>query len=128
MFQNVPAFASFSTNDISATKKFYSDILGLTVTEDKSMGILELHLRPDFPVLIYPKPDHVPAVFTVLNFTVQNVDTTVAELTRRGVVFEQYDQPELKTDARGISSDPGTPKIAWFKDPTGNIISILQLS
>jgi hypothetical protein len=97
----------------------------LKVSEDH--GLLTLHLAGGNNVLIYPKPNHVPATFTVLNFPVDDVDQAVDELTRRGVRFEKYDQPDIKTDQKGIMRGKG-PTIAWFKDPAGNILSVLEIS
>ena len=119
------AFSGFSAGDIAAAKKFYRETLGLEVSEDH--GLLTLHLAAGNNVLIYPKPNHVPATFTVLNFPVDDVDQAVDELTRRGVRFEMYDLPEIKTDAKGIMRGHG-PTIAWFKDPAGNILSVLKKS
>ena len=119
------AFSGFSAGDIAAAKKFYRETLGLEVSEDH--GLLTLHLAGGNNVLIYPKPNHVPATFTVLNFPVDDVDQAVDELTRRGVRFEIYDLPEIKTDAKGIMRGHG-PTIAWFKDPAGNILSVLEKS
>jgi catechol 2,3-dioxygenase-like lactoylglutathione lyase family enzyme len=118
------AFSSFSMADVEATRAFYRDLLGLEVV-DGDMGTLELHLAGGQTVMLYPKPDHAPATFTVLNFPVTSVDEAVAALTRRGVRFEQYDLPGVKTDARGIARGPG-PTIAWFKDPGGNVLSLIQ--
>jgi hypothetical protein len=89
--------------------------------------MLELRLGSGAKVLAYPKPNHVPATFTILNFPVEDVEATVDELTRRGVRFEIYDEGELKTDERGVFRGPG-PKIAWFKDPAGNVLSVLEES
>src|SRR5689334_7252597 len=123
MFKDAQAFSSFSVNDIAAAKDFYTQTLGLAISEP--MGQLRLELAGGGTVLVYAKPDHVPATFTVLNFQVPNVAQAVAELTRRGVKFEHY--PELKTDAQGIARDERGPFIAWFKDPAGNIISVLEV-
>ena len=119
------AFSGFAVPNLDAAKKFYGDTLGLDVTTG-SMDVLELHLAGGNDVLIYPKPDHVPATYTMLNFPVANVERTVDELTTRGVRFEHYDMPRLKTDAKGICRDSGGPVIAWFKDPAGNILSVLE--
>ncbi|PYL99799.1 MAG: glyoxalase [Verrucomicrobia bacterium] len=105
------------------TKEFYAGTLGLDVTE--SHGILTLRLAGAKNVLIYPKPNHVPAIFTVLYFPVRDVDRAVDELTKRGVRFEIYDLPDLKTDKKGIMRGNG-PTIAWFKDPAGNILSVIE--
>jgi len=117
------AFSSFSVNDIQKAKKFYSRTLGLEVSE--SNGLLKLHLAGGTAVLIYPKPNHLPATFTILNFPVDSVDKAVDDLTTRGVRFEIYSEPSLKTDERGIFRGGG-PVIAWFKDPAGNILSVLE--
>ncbi len=113
-----PAFSGFSTADIAASRSFYADVLGLRVTEDD--GMLQLHL-PGRDVLVYPKADHVPAGFTVLNFPVADIEATVDALVDAGVRFEHYDW----TDERGINRHGG-PLIAWFKDPGGNVLSVLQ--
>src|SRR5690348_690155 len=118
-------FSSFSVNDTKKAKDFYQEILGVKVTEDK-MGTLQLHLPDGASVMIYPKPNHTPATFTVLNFPVEDVDKTVDELSRKGVRFEKYNEPSLKTDEKGISRGNGGPTIAWFKDPAGNILSVLE--
>ena len=123
MLKNSKAFSGFSTRDIPETKEFYSATLGLDVTE--SHGVLTLRLAGGNNVLIYPKPNHVPATFTVLNFSVNDVDLAVDDLTRRGVRFEIYDLPGLKTDQKGIMHGNG-PTIAWFKDPAGNILSVIE--
>lgn len=123
MLENSKAFSGFAAPDIAKVKEFYSKRVGLKVTEEH--GLLTLHLAGGNNVLIYPKPDHVPAVFTILNFPVDDVDRAVAELTNRGVQFEHYNQGDLKTDAKGIMRGNG-PTIAWFKDPAGNILSILK--
>ncbi|HVR64602.1 MAG TPA: VOC family protein [Polyangia bacterium] len=124
MLKDSKAFSSFSVNDLQKARDFYSRTLGLDVRED-SMG-LNLRIGGADAVFIYPKPDHVPATFTVLNFVVSNVDESVAQLTSKGVRFEQYNLPEFKTDAKGIARGNGGPTIAWFKDPAGNIISVIE--
>jgi extradiol dioxygenase family protein len=121
-FRNTKAFSSFSVRDLDETKKFYGQTLGLEVSETDEGLILKT--RGDNVVFIYPKPDHVPATFTVLNFVVDDVDKVVDELTKVGIRFQKYDKGELKTDDRGVFQ--GKPKIAWFKDPAGNFISILE--
>src|SRR6266480_2355863 len=123
MLEASKAFSGFSANDIGKAKEFYGKTLGLKVSQ--SHGLLRLHLAGDNNVLIYPKPNHVPAAFTVLNFPVDDVDLAVDELTKRGVQFEHYNQGALKTDEKGIMRGNG-PTIAWFKDPAGNILSILK--
>ena len=123
MLKESKAFSGFSANDIAKAKDFYGQTLGLEVSEDH--GLLTLHLAGGHKVLVYPKPNHVPATFTVLNFPVKNVNQTVEELKKRGVRFEIYNLPDLKTDEKGIMRGKG-PTIAWFKDPAGNILSVLE--
>ena len=123
MLKNSKAFSGFSANDIAKEKEFYAGTLGLDVSE--AHGLLTLRLAGGHNVIIYPKPNHVPATFTVLNFPVDNVDLAVDELKKRGVRFEQYNLPDLKTDEKGIMRGNG-PTIAWFKDPAGNILSVLE--
>ena len=123
MFQNSKAFSGFAAADIAKENKFYSQTLGIKTSERH--GLLTLHLANGNNVLIYPKPNHVPATFTVLNFPVEDVDRAVDELTKRGVRFEHYNQGDLKTDEKGIMRGNG-PTIAWFKDPAGNILSVLK--
>jgi catechol 2,3-dioxygenase-like lactoylglutathione lyase family enzyme len=123
MLDKCKAFSSFSVNDTQKAKEFYGRTLGLEVSE--SNGLLSLRLAGGTTVLIYPKPNHTPATFTILNFSVDNVDKAVDDLTKRGVRFETYNQPNLKTDERGIFRGGG-PVIAWFKDPAGNILSVLE--
>jgi len=127
MLENSKAFASFSVDDVEKAKKFYSQILGLEVTQDNDMGgILTIHIDGGIPVLVYPKPDHTPATFTVLNFPVSNIDQAVAKLKSLGVSFLSYDTKDLKTDENDISRANGGPNIAWFTDPSGNILSVLE--
>ncbi len=122
---NSKAFSSFAVKDINKARNFYKDVLELQV-KDGSMGHLEIHISGGHPVLIYPKPDHEPANFTVLNFPVDDVIKTVDQLLARNVKMEQYSW--LNTDEKGISRTDDGPEIAWFKDPSGNILSVLQLS
>ena len=126
MLQDSSAFSGFSVDDIQKAKAFYADTLGLDVVDGLVAGTLDLRLRGGGHVFIYPKGEgHTPATFTILNFPVPDVEKAVDELTAAGVVFEQYDMPEGAQDAKGIlRSEEGV--IAWFKDPTGNIMSILQ--
>lgn len=124
MFKHTKAFGGFSVNDIQKAKEFYSNVLGLEV-KDGIMGILELHIEGNNPAIVYPKPDHEPATFTILNFPVDDIDKAVDALIEKGVVFEQYGDA-IKTDEKGISRDNGGPDIAWFKDPAGNILSVLK--
>ena len=125
MFKNSKVFSSFSVNDIKEAKKFYGETLGVDI-KDNPMGVLELHFSNGNSVMLYPKPNHEAATFTVLNFPVDDVEKSVDELTSKGVVFEKYDTPDLKTNEKGISTDERGPKIAWFKDPSGNILSVLE--
>lgn len=124
MLKNSKAFSSFSVDDLKKAKDFYQGTLELEVHEG-SMGILELHVDGVTPIMIYPKANHTPATFTVLNFPVQSVEKTVEWLSSKGVQFEHYDDEQLKTDEKGIMHGEG-PVIAWFKDPAGNILSILE--
>jgi catechol 2,3-dioxygenase-like lactoylglutathione lyase family enzyme len=125
MLENSKAFSGFAAPDPGKVKEFYQETLGLKVTEEH--GLLTLHLAGGNNVLIYPKSNHVPATFTVLNFPVDDVDLAVGELSRRGVRFEKYDGPVIKTDEKGIMRGNG-PTIAWFKDPAGNVLSVLEAS
>lgn len=125
MFKNTKAFSGFSVDNLQKAKTFYGDILGLEVVE-MDMGILDLHMEGGSHILIYPKPDHEPATFTILNFPVNNIDVAVEELSKRGVRFEQY-EGDIRTDEKGVCrSDGRGPNIAWFKDPAGNILSVLE--
>ena len=124
MLSKSNAFSSFSVDDMSVALAFYGETLGLDLAE--SGGLMTLRLGGGTDVVVYAKPDHAPASFTILNFPVKSVDQAVAELKRRGVRFEVYDLPGLKTDANGISRAPGGPVIAWFRDPAGNILSVLE--
>jgi catechol 2,3-dioxygenase-like lactoylglutathione lyase family enzyme len=121
MLETNKAFASFSVDNLQKAKQFYEQTLGLEVAESKEG--LELH-PGDTAVFIYPKPNHKPATFTVLNFLVKDIDDTVDELKQKGVAFERY-EGEIKTDEKGIHRNGG-PTIAWFKDPAGNILSVVQ--
>jgi catechol 2,3-dioxygenase-like lactoylglutathione lyase family enzyme len=126
MFKKSPAFAGFSVDNIDKARQFYSQTLGLEIAE--SMGILSLHIAGGSKVIIYPKPNHIPATFTVLKFPVDDIDAAVDELQRKGIVFEQYGDP-IKTDPKGIHRNPDKtkgPDVAWFKDPAGNILSVLH--
>lgn len=119
-------FSSFSVNDLEKAKEFYSNVLGVEATLNE-MGILDLKLAGGNAVIIYPKANHEPATFTVLNFAVEDLDKAVDELIAAGVKFEQYDFGEMKTDEKGIMRGNGHgPDIAWFKDPAGNILSVLK--
>lgn len=124
MLATSKAFSSFSVNDLQTAKKFYSEVLGLKVV-DNPMGLIELHLTDRQHIMIYPKPNHEPATFTVLNFRVNNIEKTVDELIQKGITFEQY-EGAIKTNEKGIARDSGGPAIAWFKDPAGNILSVIE--
>jgi len=124
MFKHTKAFSGFSVDNLQKAKRFYQGTLGLEV-EEGSMGILTLHIDGGSKIIVYPKPNHQPATFTVLNFPVGNVEKTVDELTAKGIQFEQYDFGKMKTDKKGIVRGFG-PTIAWFKDPAGNIMSVLE--
>ncbi len=121
MFGDTKAFSGFAVDDIAAARRFYGETLGLRVSEEN--GMLTLHIAGDRDILVYPKPDHTPATYTILNFPVDDVDRAVDELTARGVRFLQYDNP--KTDEKGVFRGGG-PLIAWFTDPAGNVLSVLQ--
>ena len=123
MLKDSQAFSGFSVPDTEAARTFFADTLGLDVTE--ANGILTLHLGGGHRAIAYPKPDHVPATFTILNFPVADIEATVDELTGRGVVFEKYEGTPMETDAKGIFRKGG-PLIAWFTDPAGNVFSVLQ--
>ena len=123
MFKDSKSFSSFSVNDLKKAKEFYGGTLGLGVTETPEG--LELKFASGNAVFLYPKPNHTPASFTVLNFPVDDIEEAVDQLVELGLRLEQYDLPDLKQDKRGIARGPG-PKIAWFKDPAGNILSVLE--
>jgi predicted enzyme related to lactoylglutathione lyase len=126
MFKETKAFSGFAVNDLAVAKKFYSETLGIEV-EQGGQG-LRLKIAGGNPTFVYSKPDHVPAAYTILNFPVDDIDRAVDQLTAAGVKFEHYGK---LTDARGIARGAATgggPDIAWFKDPAGNILSVLQES
>ena len=122
MFKTNKVFSSFSVDDLQKAREFYAQTLGLDVSE--SPEGLELHFGDNANVFIYPKPNHSPATFTVLNFLVNDIESAVDELRKTGVRFEKY-EGEIKTDEKGIHRNEG-PSIAWFKDPAGNILSVLE--
>ncbi len=121
MFKDTKAFSSFSVDDIPAAKEFYGGTLGLDVAEEN--GLLRLNLAGGSTVMLYPKPNHVPAEHTVLNFSVDDIEKTARELADRDLTFERYSDDH---DDLGILRDPQGPAIAWFKDPAGNTLSIIQ--
>jgi catechol 2,3-dioxygenase-like lactoylglutathione lyase family enzyme len=125
LLKNSEIFSTFAVPDIDKAKRFYGETLGLDV-RDTDMGVIEIRAK-GAPVTVYPKPDHEPATFTVLNFPVDDVDQAVDELSAAGVRFEHYDTDDIKTDAKGIARGNG-PSIAWFRDPAGNILSVMGRS
>lgn len=123
IFKEAETFSSFSVSDLQKAKEFYGQTLGLDVSQTAEG--LELHTGNNI-VFLYPKPNHIPATFTVLNFPVDDIDEAVDELNQLGVKLEHYNLPDIKTDERGIARGPEGPAIAWFKDPAGNILSVLE--
>jgi catechol 2,3-dioxygenase-like lactoylglutathione lyase family enzyme len=121
MLTNTKAFSGFAVDDLDRARGFYEESLGLKTSTE--YGLMTLHLAEDRPTLVYPKPDHQPANYTILNFQVDDIEATVDELSARGVEFERYD--DFPQDERGIMREGG-PYIAWFKDPAGNVLSVLQ--
>ena len=127
MLKESKAFGGFSAADIKAAQEFYSYSLGLDVTETPN-GFLEVHTSGNNPIIIYPKENHVPATFTILNFPVDDIDRAVDDLQSRGVEFEHYDG-DLQTDEKGTArGENGSPHAAWFKDPSGNTLSLMQFN
>jgi catechol 2,3-dioxygenase-like lactoylglutathione lyase family enzyme len=122
MFTNTKAFSGFAVDDLDKARRFYGETLGLETSDDD--GLLTLHIAGDRPTLVYPKPEHTPADYTILNFPVDDIDKAVAELSARGVEFERYEG--FDQDEHGIFRGEG-PLIAWFKDPAGNVLSVIQL-
>jgi catechol 2,3-dioxygenase-like lactoylglutathione lyase family enzyme len=121
MFANTRAFSGFAVDDLQKAREFYGETLGLKTSEEH--GLMTLELAGDRPTLVYPKPDHTPATYTILNFPVEDIDKAVDELAARGVRFERYNG--MDQDEKGIFRGAG-PYIAWFKDPAGNVLSVLQ--
>lgn len=125
MFEQTKAFSGFSVDDLDKARAFYGDTLGVRVSsEGDSMPMLTLHIAGDRDILVYPKDDHTPATYTILNFPVDDVGATVDALTAKGVTFERY--PGMDVDENGVSRGGG-PVIAWFKDPAGNVLSVIEL-
>jgi len=122
MFTNTKAFSGFAVDDVDKAREFYSQTLGLEVSEEH--GLLTLHIADDRPTLVYPRPNHTPAEYTILNFPVDDIEQAVDDLTARGVRFERYEG--FDQDERGINVGEGPP-IAWFKDPAGNVLSVIKL-
>jgi predicted enzyme related to lactoylglutathione lyase len=125
MFKAKNAFSGFSVDDLRKAKQFYGQTLGLEVSETPQG--LQLNVGGDTRIFVYPKPNHAPATFTILNFPVDDIEQAVDELTKLGVRLEHYDFPNLKTDKKGIARGGDGPSIAWFKDPAGNILSVLEV-
>lgn len=125
MFRDAEWFSSFSVDDLDAARSFYGQTLGLNIGETP-MGVIEIKLGGGRHVVAYPKPNHEPATFTVLNFVVSDLDAAVDQLADAGIEMEQYDMPEMPQDSKGIARDPQGPAIAWFKDPAGNILAVLE--
>jgi catechol 2,3-dioxygenase-like lactoylglutathione lyase family enzyme len=123
MFADTKAFSGFSVDDLGRAKQFYGETLGLRVSEEN--GLLTLHIAGERNTVVYPKADHTPATYTILNFPVPDIEKTVDDLAGRGVEFERYQGTELETDEKGIFRGGG-PLIAWFKDPAGNVLSVIQ--
>ena len=122
MLESSKAFSGFAVDDLERAQQFYGGTLGLSTSEEN--GLLFLHLAGGRDTLVYPKPDHAPATYTILDFPVDDIDAAVDELGERGVSFERYDG--FEQDAKGISRAPNGPPIAWFRDPAGNILSVLE--
>ena len=122
MFGNTKAFSGFAVDDIEKAKQFYAETLGLEVTEEN--GMLTLHIAGDRPILVYPKPNHTPASFTILNFPVDDIEPAVDQLAARGVVFERYEGTRRRPTRRASSAAATT--IAWFTDPAGNVLSVVE--
>jgi catechol 2,3-dioxygenase-like lactoylglutathione lyase family enzyme len=124
MLKNSPFYAGIAVDDTAKAKAFYRDTMGVFGVIDVGNGLLALQATNGYSVLLYPKPGHVPAAHTVLNFPVDDIDAAVDRLAEAGVVFERYDEGPIKTNEKGIAT-PG-PKQAWFKDPAGNILSVIE--
>jgi catechol 2,3-dioxygenase-like lactoylglutathione lyase family enzyme len=126
MLTNSKAYSGFAVDDLDKTRQFYGEALGLSVELlDEEHGLLTLHLAGERDTLVYLSPDMTPASYTILNFPVDDIDQAVAELSSRGVSFEQYGNDEMPQDEKGVMREGG-PLIAWFKDPAGNTLSLLQ--
>ncbi|WP_138475253.1 VOC family protein [Dyadobacter bucti] len=125
MFRNSKAFSGFSVDSVLKAKQFYGEILQLEVEEIEEMNLLNIKLSGGASVMVYEKPNHTPATFTILNFNVPDIEKSVADLKKLGVPFESYDMPGLKTDNDNIFRGEG-PTIAWFTDPAGNILSVIE--
>jgi predicted enzyme related to lactoylglutathione lyase len=125
MFANTEAFSSFAVDDLAKARQFYSETLGLQVSDVQMEGLIALNVSGSRDIMVYEKPDHIPAVFTILNFPVEDVEKAVDDLTARGVRFERYE--DFNMDEKNIARGEG-PAIAWFTDPAGNILAVMQQS
>ena len=125
MFGQTKAFSGYSVDDLRKAQQFYGEILGIEVSQEQEMPVLHLHIHGGYEVILYEKPNHEPATFTVLNFPVKNIEEVVKTLKSKGVKFESYDWPGFKTDTDDIMRGNG-PTIAWFTDPAGNILSVIE--
>jgi predicted enzyme related to lactoylglutathione lyase len=123
MFTNTKAFQGFAVPDIEQAATFYGETLGIRTSDEN--GLLTLHIAGDRDTIVYPKPDHEPANFTILNFPVEDIDAAVSELNARGVELLRYDG--FEQDDKGVHRDPAGPPIGWFSDPAGNILAVLQV-
>lgn len=126
MFGQTKAFSGYSVDNLQKARQFYGEILGIEVSQEQEMPVLHLNIYGGYEVILYEKPNHEPATFTVLNFPVKNVEGTVKALKSKGVQFESYDWPGFKTDPDNIMRGNG-PTIAWFTDPAGNILSVIEI-
>ena len=126
MFKDTKAFCSFSVDDLQKAKDFYGQILEMEVSESYGGRLLEIHIDDRMKILKYPKPNHIPSIYTMLNFPVENLEQTIDDLTKRGISFEIYKEGNTKTDEKGISLGDEGPRVAWFKDPAGNVLSVLE--
>lgn len=124
MFTSKEVLSGFSANDIKKIKEFYGGTLGMNVTEG-GMGTLKINLESGAKILVYPKENHKPAEFTILNFVVDDIESAINDMKSKGVTFEHYNEGPVKTDEDGIFRGGG-PLIAWFRDPSGNILSVMQ--
>ncbi len=125
MFGQTKAFSGYSVDDLRKAQQFYGETLGIEVSQEQEMPVLHLHIHGGYEVILYEKPNHEPATFTVLNFPVRNIEEVVKTLKSKGVKFESYDWPGFKTDPDDIMRGNG-PTIAWFTDPAGNILSVIE--
>ncbi|MCF0057044.1 VOC family protein [Dyadobacter sp. CY356] len=127
MFKEIKAFSGFSVDNLEKAIQFYGDVLGIEITEVDEMAILHLHISGGHNIVVYEKPNHEPATFTILNFPVKDVTGTMEKLKALGIEFESYNLPDFKTDPDHVFRGGG-PEIAWFKDPAGNILSVIAES